>query len=95
MHKKEERIVQISTIVDTKVQLPNSVPVIVNVNVTLNFVIVNKQPYCNGHICWQASLPHLRPSFSSTRMISRTIYVQDFGFGNSPCMDTIPVRLLN
>ena len=51
------------------VQFPNSVPVVVNVNVTLNFLIVNMQPQCNGHICWQASLLHLRPKFSVTVMI--------------------------
>ena len=58
------------------VQFPNYVPVIVNLTVTVNFVT-----QCNDHFCWQASLLHLRPSFSSTMMITRTIYVQDLTSG--------------
>ena len=63
------------------VQFPNSVPVIVNLDLTLNFVTLIGQPQYNGRFCWQASLLHLRPSFSSTRMITRTIYVQDLSSG--------------
>ena len=63
------------------VQFPNSVPVIVNLDLTLNFVTLIGRPQCNGRFCWQASLLHLRPSFSSTRMITRTIYVQDLSSG--------------
>ena len=39
------------------------------------------RPQCNSRFCWQASLLHLRPSFRSTRMITRTIYVQDLSSG--------------
>ena len=63
------------------VQFPNSVPVIVNLDLTLNFVTLIGRPQYNGRFCWQASLLHLRPSFSSTRMITRTIYVQDLSSG--------------
>ena len=63
------------------VQFPNSVSVIVNLDLTLNFVTLIGRPQCNGRFCWQASLLHLRPSFSSTRMITRTIYVQDLSSG--------------
>ena len=34
-------------IIDIDVQFPNSVPVIVNVNVTLNFVALIGRPQCN------------------------------------------------
>ena len=63
------------------VQFPNSVPVIVNLDLTLNFVTLIGRPQCNGCFCWQAILLHLRPSFSSTSMITRTIYVQDLSSG--------------
>ena len=64
-----------------KVQFPNSIPVIVNLDLTLNFDTLIGRPQCNGRFCWQASLLHLRPSFSVTRMITRTIYVQDLSSG--------------
>ena len=71
------------------VQFPNSVPVIVNLDLTLYFVTLIGRPQCNGRFCWQASLLHLRPSFSSTRMITRTIYIQDLSSG------TLLVSILN
>ena len=48
-----------------------------------NFEFVHPvgRPQCNGRYCWQASLLHLWPSFSSTRMITRgpyTNYVSRF-----------------
>ena len=64
-----------------QVQFPNSVFVIVNLTVTLNFVTLIGRPQCKGRFCWLASLLHLRPSFSSTRMITRTIYVQELSSG--------------
>ena len=63
------------------VQFPNSVPVIVNFDLTLDFVTLIGRPQYNGRFCWQASLLHLRPSFSRTRMITRTICVQDLSSG--------------
>ena len=33
-----------------------SVPVVINVNVKINFLIVNVQPHCNGHFCWRREL---------------------------------------
>ena len=81
------------------VQFPNSVPVIVNLDLTLNFVTLIGRPQCNGRFCWQASLLHLRPSFSSTRMITRTIYVQDLSSGtvlwyDNAIFDMILIRTL-
>ena len=67
-----------------KGQFANSGPVIVNLDLTLNFVTLIGRPQTPqwiGRFCWQASLVHLRPSFSSTRMITRTIYVQDLSSG--------------
>ena len=75
-----EMIVYLHTITSL-VQFPNSIPVIVNLDLTLNFVTLIGRPQWNGRFCWQASLLHLRPSFSSTRMITRTIYVQDLSSG--------------
>ena len=37
-------------------EFSNSVSIIVNIIVTLNYVIVNEQPQCNGHFCWQCEL---------------------------------------
>ena len=54
---------------------------VLNLDLTLNFVTLIGRPKCNGRFCWQASLLHLRPSFSSSRMITRTIYVQDLSSG--------------
>ena len=48
------------------VQFPNSVPVIVNLDLTLNFVTLMGRPQCNGRFCWQASLFHLPPKFTRT-----------------------------
>ena len=62
------------------VQFQNSVPVIVNLTVILNFVTLIGRPQCNGRFCWQASLLRLRPIFSS----ARTIYVQDLSSGTLP-----------
>ena len=78
----------------TLVQFPNSVPVIVNLDLTLNFVTLIGRPQCNGRFCWQASLLHLRPSFSSTRMITRTIYVQDLSSGTVLMITYLSVKSL-
>ena len=52
-----------------------------SIPVTTYFITLIGRSQWNGRFCWQASLLHLRPSFSSTRMITRTIYVQDLSSG--------------
>ena len=43
-------------------------------DLTLNFVTLIGRPQCNGRYCWQASLFHLPPKFTST--------VKKYGNGN-------------
>ena len=43
-------------------------------DLTLNFVTLIGRPQCNGRYCWQASLFHLPPRFTST--------VKKYGNGN-------------
>ena len=63
---------------EIEAEFPNSVSIIVNVIVTLKFVIVNEQPQCNGHFWWRCELASpVRPKFSIT--IAFTIMGTEFG----------------
>ena len=65
----------------TKVQFPNSVPVIVNLVLTLNFVYTNRTAPVQRPFLLAGELASPAAEFRVTRVITRMIYVQDLSSG--------------